>query len=171
MQPGSMASALTLMALALAVASSANCCNVTECEHETVGLRRVLNCSSRGFRCFPPSIPNVDVVDLSDNQITELQFDESYYLIRELYLNNNDIQGLLSKKQFYRLRALEVLSVDNNYLFNARRLGLFSLSELYLNRNNLVGLPELNQIEVLSANYNSLAGELFLQGTIGVGSG
>ncbi|PRP88097.1 hypothetical protein PROFUN_04188 [Planoprotostelium fungivorum] len=122
-----------------------------------------LNLSGSALSAVPPciyrSLPNLEILDLSNNNLTGT-LEISSMTMRELYVSNNKFGGILP--DLNRLPYLSTLSAADNDFGGKIDPNYGSLISLILDNNHLRGnLPEFSKnIRVLSLTNNDMDGTL-----------
>ncbi|CAG8533647.1 14236_t:CDS:2 [Ambispora leptoticha] len=107
-------------------------------------------------------LTKLEILDLSNNCISEFHPRLKFKRLRNLRRLNLDNNGLLDITSMTKLKTLRELRVNNNYLDNlSPDIGrLVKLKLLYLNNNDLTSLPDaigrLRSLSVLRLNNNHI---------------
>ena len=110
------------------------------------------------------NLSNIQILNLSDNGLSNLDFDSiRYFKLTELYLNNNNLTGLSSLSR-YDFSGLTILNLAHNKISNITFLkdcNFPLLSELYLNENEISDISVLHnckflQLTILNLNRNNI---------------
>ena len=93
------------------------------------------------------SCPKLEILSLSDNQVSSVSIDADQ--LKELYLSGNDISEING-----RLNSIEILYIKDNRLHSIEPLLKYSkLKELYIDGNDITtinNISELTNLEALS---------------------
>lgn len=111
---------------------------------------------------------NITILDLSYNQITlniaDTRVLQMYFLLTELYLNENKIL-ILHDNSFSNLSSLEILNICRNPISVIQQdafIGLNKLKQLYICQNKIIHLnPDmfvpLNNLKLLNLQGNFIS--------------
>jgi hypothetical protein len=128
-----------------------------------------VNFTEKNYSLIPEDISNnITILDLSYNQITlniaDTRVLQMYFLLTELYLNENKIL-ILHDNSFSNLSSLEILNICRNPISVIQQdafIGLNKLKQLYICQNKIIHLnPDmfvpLNNLKLLNLQGNFIS--------------
>ncbi len=106
--------------------------NLTQLELPESAALTLVYCEENDLKSMKVSnCPNLEVLDLYDNQITDMNFGKGLDSLQSVALTMND----LTQIDISMLPALETLNIEENKLTEVDISGLMNISELYCNSN------------------------------------
>jgi len=126
-----------------------------------LNTNQITNIPKNAFLALKQSLPNLQKLDISNNQITDLDNITMFENLNFLQASGNKIRSIPSSIQ--NLKKLEYLYLGNNELevINPALSSLQSLQLLALNNNKIWRIPEnltyLVNLRTLHLHYNEIA--------------